>query len=304
MDLKEIQALHAQYASPAHTIDLAGQIAGMPALPAPGDGVRRRRIRLGAFTRYRRHAMIALAVGVLAAGAGASAARIWQVLRNQTAPHVAASTQAAAIAAPPQSSKRPTAQATGDGTLPLNVAPPRPLSSADFDNAGASRADSLGAIDPRALARSADAARTGASSRPDPGRSLPDNAAAAASPIHAPAHRDAAATAVVAAPAAPAASTASATQPAVSAPALTQPAPVKVAGEAAPAVGQATPAAPAPPPADKAAARALRPMHRVVPRRKPAGESAGDPANPTASTPVSATKPPSAAARVSDVQLF
>jgi hypothetical protein len=35
MDLREIQALHAQYSSQPVTIDIASQVAAMPVLPAP-----------------------------------------------------------------------------------------------------------------------------------------------------------------------------------------------------------------------------------------------------------------------------
>lgn len=301
MDLKEIQALHAQYAAPTLTIDLAGQMASMPALPAPDEdgGGRRRGIPFGAVLRYRRHALIALAVAAVAGGAGVSAARIWQALHSQVAPRVAAAHPVPAVV----TSKPVIAQTDNDGNMPINVAPPRPLSSTDFDRSGAPRANGLASVDPRSLSKSIDIAPTGTGPRPEPTRPIVDETAAAASPIHASTHRAEATTQPAAVP-----QTGVRAAIAPAAPARTQAAPVAaVASE--PAVAPtgtlgagAAPAAPqvATSPADKAPAHTLRPLHRVTSHRKPADEAPVDPAASSAA----ATKAPTAPVRSSDVQLF
>ncbi|MFM0608837.1 hypothetical protein PQR05_30330 [Paraburkholderia sediminicola] len=303
MDLKEIQALHAQYASPTLTIDLAGQMARMPALPAPDAGGKRRGIQFGAVVRYRRHAVIALAVAALAAGGGMSAARIWEVLHSQATPQVAAShPKATAVAPQPQVA----ALADSEGNMPLNVAPPRPLSSSDFDSARASRSNGLASVDPRTLSKSMDLAPSADVPRPATARPIGDDAAAAASPIHAPSRRVEAPTQPAAAPQsvaspvtepatpprtqpAPARTTANATI----APAVVSPdKPVAVAAPAAPAVAAAS--------ADRPPVRTLRPLHHVTTHRKPVDETSSDPVAPSGA----ATKAPIGPARASDVQLF
>lgn len=283
MDLKEIHALHAQYASRAHTIDVAGPMTGVPALPAPG--ARHRSLQPGAIARYQRHALIAIAVAALAAGAGVSVARVWQAMHGAASPQAArVQPMVTGIAQPQQQTG---ARDDADGNATASAASPRPLSTSDFDNTRASRAGAMAAVDPRALGRSTDTTRP-APGTPAAGRGpADDEAAAAASPIHATAHHvDAAATPPTARPdvaqtLTPAsASTSGATE------------------RRRPLVMQPSPA-PATIAADKTPGRPLRPLHRVTPRNKAVDEDASDPAD----VPTPPTRAPNAV-KASDVQLF
>lgn len=300
MDVKEIQALHAQYASPTLTIEQARQIASMPALSGPDLGDSRRGIGFGPILRYRRHALIALAVAALAAGGGVSAARIWQVLRSQAATQPVA---APAVPATGASQSQVGTQADRDADMPINVAPPRPLSSSDFDNPANARSSGLASVDSRSLAKSAEITPATTSAQPAASHPVTDEAAAAASPIHAPVRRSA--TAVQ--PVAPTPSTASPVAE-EGAPSRTQPAPARAAAVASPTPTDVQPQKPASTSApavtavstESSPARTVRPLRHVTTRHKPADQVGSDPA----ATPGTPAKAPAAPARASDVQLF
>src|SRR5260370_1105109 len=84
MDLREIQALHAQYASQPVTIDIAAQVAAMPALPAPEyEPTARRFAALRAqATKFGRPTLIVVAIAAVAGLAGTGAATLWQSMRH------------------------------------------------------------------------------------------------------------------------------------------------------------------------------------------------------------------------------
>ncbi|SIO72781.1 hypothetical protein SAMN05444172_9265 [Burkholderia sp. GAS332] len=292
MDVKEIQALHAQYASPTLTIEQGRQIASMPALSVPDIGGTRRGIRFGPILRYRRHALIALAVAALAGGGGMSAARIWQVLRTQAGPHTESIQPVATHASVPPPVET---QADSDGNMPLNVAPPRPLSSSDFDSPAPPRANGLANVDSRSLAKSVDVSPAVTGTQPTAAHSVIDKATAAASPIHAPSRR--------AQPAAQPVAAARSDAPPVAEPATpartqsTQPAPPVAPPEKA---GTAVAPAVAAVSGERSPARIPRPTHHIASRHKPTDET---PSEPVAASG-NATKAPTAPTRTSDVQLF
>jgi len=79
MDLREIHALHAQYAEQPIVIDMERHVNAMPALPAPNgnrstSSSARSSERL---IRYGRVSLICIACAVTAAGTGIGAARLW-----------------------------------------------------------------------------------------------------------------------------------------------------------------------------------------------------------------------------------
>src|ERR1700738_3383620 len=84
MDLREIQALHAQYSSQPVTIDIAAQVAAMPALPAPEyEPTARRFAALRAqATQFGRPTLIVVAIAAVAGLAGTGAANLWQSMRH------------------------------------------------------------------------------------------------------------------------------------------------------------------------------------------------------------------------------
>jgi hypothetical protein len=130
MDLRDIQNLHAHYASQPVMIDIAGQVAAAQAIPAlpspdPSDSHARRSGRLVSATR--RHAKpLALAafLVVVAGAAGMGAARLWAIRHPMPQHAVAART---AVSAPPSAavSQPDQVPASGPATVP-------PLTSADF----------------------------------------------------------------------------------------------------------------------------------------------------------------------------
>ncbi|APA90375.1 hypothetical protein BJG93_32795 (plasmid) [Paraburkholderia sprentiae WSM5005] len=277
MDLRQIQALHAQYSGQPVVIDITSHNAAMPALPAPEGGkfLRSHGGTLTAALRTaRRPALIGVAVAALAGLAGMSAARVWHATHESFQP-------APAAVAPASARASTAAQSTDDSTMPVNAAPAKPLTAGDFDMQKASGPSGLANVDARSLAMPPAAARidprtAAESTRPEQG--------AAASPIHA--QRAAAAP---------------------QAPALTAtPAPGQNASTptASPAPGAATaaptaPAAPAPAEQSHASAKpALRPLHHIT-RHEPAANE--QPAAPATTTPTPSKAP---AAKSGDVQLF
>ncbi|MGF6547231.1 hypothetical protein QFZ96_002302 [Paraburkholderia youngii] len=129
MDLRQIQALHAQYSGQPVVIDITRHTAAMPALPAPegGKSLRSQGAAMTAALRTaRRPALIAVAIAALAGLGGMSAARVWHATRENIHP--------APIAVAPASAQVPaTSQSVGDGTMPINAAPAKPLTASDLE---------------------------------------------------------------------------------------------------------------------------------------------------------------------------
>ncbi|RQR26379.1 hypothetical protein DIE23_30150 [Burkholderia sp. Bp9143] len=171
MDIREIQALHAKYATQPVVIDINGHVEAMPALPAP-EGNRRRIAlpRLGRFKRLIRPVAIAVAAAAIAAGGGVSAAKLWRALR---APSHAELAHEATTPAP-----RPAPAAASA------VTGAHALTAADFAGSTSAPTGALASVDPRSLTTRHDAPPGNPSPREQPAPSDSDKAAAA--PIRAP----------------------------------------------------------------------------------------------------------------------
>lgn len=275
MDIREIQALHAQYTAQPVIIDLSRHTAAMPMLPAPERSSSRSLSAQALMSRMRsagRPALLALAIAAIAGAGGVSAARIWQTMHAAAhVPHAAQTPGRPAPAVVPQ-------PASAD--MPVNAAPPRPLTSGDLDTAMTGGRTPLSHVDPKALAV------------PTP-------------VVVAPAH-DIQATAVTQAAASPirathATAAAAQTQPQASAPVAAQPAQRQESAAPAARVAANTATNPASQAesAQPAATRpALRPIHHIKPHREAAPSVTHDaPAAPPAQPTAPATKS-------GDVQLF
>lgn len=270
MDLREIQALHAHYATQPVTIDIAGHVASMPSLPTPDDA-RDRHAVFGNVRRIARPVSIGLAVGALAVGTALGAYHLYQLI-HPPAPLIAAAKKVAAVPV------RPPAPATRQDQ-PIDVAPARPLTSRDLDSGLAAPRSALSSIDTRQLSPAIDA-RPG-EQRAASTTTQPALASAAASPIHA-AHTPASS---VSAPAP--APTLQATPVAVPEPTEVRRTP-EVAATAIPA------------------SVAVRPAEKTI--RHPVHHRAAEPVTERtagASSPaLEATKPSTPAGKSGDVQLF
>ncbi|MPW08380.1 hypothetical protein GCT19_22375 [Paraburkholderia sp. CNPSo 3155] len=178
MDLRQIQALHAQYSGQPVVIDITRHTAAMPALPAPEGGkslCSQGAALTAALRTARRPALIAVAIAALAGLGGMSAARVWHATRENIHP--------APIAAAPASAHLPThAQSVDDGTMPINAAPAKPLTESDFEVQKATGPSGLASVDARSLAMPAATARTDLRAAT---QSTNPEQRAAASPIHA-----------------------------------------------------------------------------------------------------------------------
>ncbi|MGP8431979.1 hypothetical protein ACT2FY_00140 [Paraburkholderia fungorum] len=273
MDIREIQALHAQYTAQPVIIDLSSHAAAMPMLPAPersASDLRPARALMSKMRSAGRPALLALAIAAIAGAGGVSAARIWQAMHATVrVPHDAQTPRQPVPAVAPQ-------PASAD--MPVNAAPPRPLTSSDLDTALSGGRTPLSHVYPKAL------------TAPTP-------------VVVAPAHdsQPAAVTQAAASPIRATHATAAAAQtpPQASEPVATQPA--RGQDPAAARVAATTVASPASQAesAQPAATRpALRPLHHIKPHREPAPSVAHDgPATP----PVQPTAP---TAKSGDVQLF
>jgi hypothetical protein len=174
MDIRQIQALHAQYSQQPVIIDIAGHAAAMPALPAP-DGAARRCWGLHSLrtklTAASRPVMICVAIAALAGGGGISAAKIWRVMH------------AGVAASPAANASGAVARTAIAEEAPINAAPPRPLTNADF-GAQTSPPSALANVDARSLAINAQRAAPVAQKPETSGAAAPLTTAAA-SPIRA-----------------------------------------------------------------------------------------------------------------------
>ncbi|GJH04646.1 hypothetical protein [Paraburkholderia terrae] len=288
MDLREIQALHAQYTAQPVIIDIASHTAAMPALPAPdaGPSARVRVLHLaGGLRKAGKPALIALAIAALAAGGGMSVARIWRAMHETVVAPTAAVASAAKQAPAPIPASGP------QGEMPIDVNPARPLTASDFDTHRPVAQSALANVDARSLeAASSNAAVAQAvpASRP-----AADNMAAAASPIRAPRQSPQVAPATAVATPSPAATT---TPPATGEPQRTQPAqPAAAASSTAPVRSAATTTPETPKPEQRPA---LRPLHRVTHH---ATAATGSDTAPESTAPA---QPKAQPARSGDVQLF
>ncbi|TGP40278.1 hypothetical protein EN871_29075 [bacterium M00.F.Ca.ET.228.01.1.1] len=275
MDIREIQALHAQYTAQPVIIDLSRHTAAMPILPAPeglASSSHSARALMSKMRSAGRPALLALAIAAIAGAGGVSAARIWQAMHETT--HVPRDAQAPVRPLPA------VAQQPASADLPVNAAPPRPLTSGDLDTALTGGRTPLSHVDPKALAVPTPVVV-------EPAHNIQPTAVtqAAASPIRA-THGTAAA---------------AQTQPQASAPVAAQPAQRQESAAPAERVAANTATNPASQveSAQPAATRpALRPLHRIKPHREPASSVAHDAA---AAPPAQPTAP---ATKSGDVQLF
>jgi hypothetical protein len=288
MDLREIQALHAQYTAQPVIIDIASHTAAMPALPAPyaAPGARARAHALvGGLRKAGKPALIALAIAAIAAGGGMSVARIWRAMHETVVPTVAA------VASAAKQAPGPIPASGQQGEMPIDVSPARPLTSSDLDTHMPVAQTALANVDARSLAAAssnAAVAQTGPTARPTAG-----NVAAAASPIRA--QRPSPTVAPVSAVATPS-SAAPTTQPATAEPQTrNQPAQPSAASSTTQvkSVATATPEAPAP-----EQRPALRPLRRVIHHASAAATSE---TLPESAAPA---QPKAQPARSGDVQLF
>lgn len=288
MDIREIQTLHAQYTAQPVIIDIASHTAAMPALPAPhrtgGLGATVHTVAAN-LHKAGKPALIALAIAVVAAGGGMSIARIWHAMHETVA--------VKKVAAPAAVKEQPSSQPRGpDAEMPLNAAPPRPLTSGDLDTHRPAVQSAFANVDARSLPTTAPAT---ASARPAQATPLAPDNHAAASPIR---EQRPATQAVPTTPAAPVAMPAHAAASTPSAP------------ESAASVQQARPSTttasasvtqpkpePTPPEAPKTEARpALRPLHHIT--RRPATNSE------TSQEQAAPVQPKAAPVKSGDVQLF
>lgn len=273
MDIREIQALHAQYTAQPVIIDLSRHTAAMPMLPAPegsASGSLSARALMSRMRSAGRPALLALAIAAIAGAGGVSAARIWQAM-HATA-HVPHDAQTPGRSAPA------VAQQPASADMPVNAAPPRPLTSGDLDTAMTGGRTPLSHVDPKTL------------SAPTP-------------VVVAPAH-DIQPTAVTQAAASPIRATratvpAAQTPPQASEPVATQPAQRQDPAAARVAANTAaSPASQAESAQAPATRPALRPIHHIKPHREAAPSVTHDaPAAPPA-------QPTAPAAKSGDVQLF
>lgn len=168
MDIREIEALHAQYASQPIVIDITGHVKAMSALPAPSRSAsdRSRAARITRYGRIAKPALIAFAVAMVVGAGGMSAAKLWRAMHTP-APH------AAVAVVPP----RP------DSAQGAPVSP-RPLTSADPAGEGKPVAEGMAKVDPRELAaHSSEAPAVAPKAAPSPASDVEQ---AEASPIRVP----------------------------------------------------------------------------------------------------------------------
>jgi hypothetical protein len=295
MDLRQIQALHAQYSGQPVVIDMTRHTAAMPALPAPegGNSLRSQGAALAAKLRTaRRPALIGVAIVALAGLGGMSAARVWHATHGSVHPTPAA----------PAAAHLPTpAQSMDDGTMPVNAAPAKSLTASDLDPQKGTGPSGLSNVDARSLVIPAAVPRT------DPraaAESTTPEQRAAASPIHAQRPAAPAETvqpaiapqAVVPTPAPAPTATQNAPTPAVSRAAESRSAPATASVPAT--ATNATAAAAAAEQSHAPAKPVLRPLHHLT-RQQPAAND--EPAAPSTTTPAPSKAP---AAKSGDVQLF
>lgn len=281
MDLREIQALHAQYSAKPVIIDLASHTAAMPALPAPdrggaaGAGIDK---FVGKLSTVGKPTLVALAIAAVAAVGGMSIARIWHAMHETVAaPTSSAATQAPVSASEPTRDRR------------IDVNPAHPLTSKDLDSVAPVTHSALSNVDARSLASTtaAPVADRTVSTTPPAAENV-----AAASPIRIqrPAAAVSPATAASAAPAPQAVPTADAQVRSLPAPApVLQQSPVQSKAPVATPVQEA---------AKPETRPALRPLHHVTPHQvtTPSNEASPEPAAPT--------QPKAQPGKTGDVQLF
>lgn len=289
MDLREIQALHAQYTAQPVIIDIASHTAAMPALPAPdaGPGARVRIIAFaGGLRKIAKPTLVAVAIAAVAAGGGMSVARIWRAMHET----VVAPTAAVASAAKQAPGSIPASEPQGE--MPIDVNPARPLTSSDFDTYRPVAQSALANVDARSLAAANSnpaAAQTVPTARP-----AAENVAAAASPIRAP--RQSPPVAPVSTIATPSRSAPTTTPATAEAQPRNQPAQPSAAAASTTQVKSAVSTTPEAPKPEQHPA--LRPLHRVT---RHATAATNSETSPESAAPA---QPKAQPAKSGDVQLF
>ncbi|MXN76436.1 hypothetical protein GR157_17040 [Burkholderia sp. 4701] len=273
MDIREIQALHAQYSSQPVVIDINSHVRALPA-PVEHESTRERAIaRLkSTYRRFGRPTAIAFAFAVGAGLTGMCAAKLWHVIHGpQSIAHIEPTASQSPSTGPAQAAVSAAASAPPESK--------RPLTGADFAEPAERAAASLSRVDAQAL-RAAGSGETAVPANPATRTPVSDQEKAAASPIRA--------------------SRATAgQQPAATVPAQGEPV---TAASAAPTSAAAAPAGQAtaqPKPAPRRIQRsATRQHHEVASAEAPAASPHGEPAK-AEHTP----KPPTPA-KTGDVPLF
>ncbi|MGF6768598.1 hypothetical protein P3T18_001068 [Paraburkholderia sp. GAS199] len=296
MDLKDIQALHAQYTTQPVMIDIASHAAAMPALPSPEQGATtgaRIGNLIGGLRKATKPTLIALAIAAVAAASGMSIARIWHVM------HEAVSTPAPVSA--PVATKHAAAPASEPtGEQPVDFNPPRPLTSSDFDLGKTGPHSALSSVDARTLSTMAPAPT--ANHETSAARPAEQNVAAA-SPIRAQLAAPPSSPPVAAPVTAPAAPTpappaAAAAAPVAPVASITPAAPVTATAQTAPSQPKTAATAAAQETAKTDARPVLRPLHHIT--RHPTAPT-GNASSPEAATPPQTKAQPG---KTGDVQLF
>jgi hypothetical protein len=269
MDIRQIQALHAQYSQQPVIIDIAGHAAAMPALPAPESATSQRWGLNGLRTKLKaasRPVLLCVTIAALAGGGGISAAKIWRVLHER----------GAVADAPAANAGGAVARTAVADEATINAAPSRPLTTSDF-GAQPSPPSALASIDARSLEMNAQRVAP-VTQKPEANAALAPLAAAAAAPIRA----------LRSAPPA---------QPGVAMAALPAAQPATVASMAAPAPASSATAGSTSPAASAPGQRpALRPLRHVPSHRtSQSPEESAAPAQP---------QPKPATVKGGDVQLF
>ncbi|RKT10576.1 hypothetical protein B0G69_8005 [Paraburkholderia sp. RAU2J] len=281
MDLREIQALHAQYTAQPVIIDIASHTAAMPALPAPERGAkpRNRAVELVAGVRnVGKPTLIALAIAAVAATGGMSGARIWHAMHETVA-------TSAVVAAPGAAKQASVSASEANADMPINFTPAHPLTSSDLDPSRPMVRSALSDVDTHALSAATSAPaleRAGSVARPA------EQSVAAASPIRV--QRQS--TPITPPPAAPPTPPSQPSQP------LSMAAPIARGAQPAPAQPKAAVTAPAQDAAKVETRPALHPLHHVT---RHAAASASNEGSPEPNPPA---QPKAQPGKSGDVQLF
>ncbi|MCA8022734.1 hypothetical protein [Burkholderia metallica] len=279
MDIREIQALHAQYSSQPVVIDIDSHVRALPA-PAGHESTRKRTIETlkSTYRRVGRPTAIVLALALGAGVAGVSAAKLWHAAHaRQAAVHVepAAAHSASAATAHAAAPAAASASASHDSK--------RPLTSADFAEPVDRTAADASRMEAQALQASQPKGPTVPPDRATP-EPMTDQEKVAASPIR---------------PSRAASVPAAGKQSTATTPADVTPTPSATVAQAstatAPAVAPTAQPKPAPHRAHRAAGRQ---------RHEAASAEAPSPAVHTEPAKVENSPKPSTSAKTGDVSLF
>ncbi|WP_080493994.1 hypothetical protein [Burkholderia ubonensis] len=176
MDIREIQALHAQYSSQPVVIDITSHVRALPAPVVQESTLDRAAARLAsACRRYGRPTALALALALGAGVGGVCVAKLWHALHTP---------QAAAIG-DPTTSQRPSTTPTHTAATSAPLESKRQLTGADFVEPAERGAASVPRMNAEAL-QAANPLASPAYTKPASPAATSDLEKAAASPVRAP----------------------------------------------------------------------------------------------------------------------